>query len=181
MMINIEEHLGLARSIASKYYNATKNKYSYDEIESTAYIGLIKAANKFDESKGCKFSTYAMPTIIGEIRNMFRSDKWYFVKRNVPQEMLSLNFVVDSESNVELQEILVGEENTEENIVNLLLVKKLLELLGEREKQVIYLYFYKQKSQSDIAKIVNLSQPHVSRMIINSLNKMKLALGKMVI
>lgn len=172
-MVNIEEHLGLAKSIASKYYKAAKSKYSYDEIESTAYIGLIKAANNFDESKRCKFSTYAIPLIKFEIQRMFRDDKWYFVKRGVPQVMLSTNFMIDDTNNVEMQEILEDEESVEDNIVNRITAKMLFDLLNERDKKIVYLYFYKQLSQCQISENTGISQAHVSRIIRNSLKKMK--------
>lgn len=172
-MINVEDHLGLARKIASEYYRRTKGKYTYDEIESTAFMGLLKAVKNFNESRGFKFSTYATPTIKGEIQNMFRSDKWYFVKRGVPQEMLSVNFVIDSTNNIEMQDVLEDEENLEENLVNKMTVKKLFDLLTERDKKIVYLYFYKRLSQCQISDITGLSQTHVSRIIKNSLNKMK--------
>ena len=172
-MINIEDHLGLARKVAYQYYKMAKNKYSYDEIESAAFMGLIKAAKRFDETRGVKFSTYAMPTIKGEIQVMFRDDKWYFVRRGVPQEMLSTNFVIDPSNNTEMQDVLEDEENLEENLVNKITVKKLFELLTERDKRIVYLYFYKRLSQCQISEIVNLSQVSVSRIIKDSLNKMK--------
>lgn len=172
-MIKVEDHLGLARKVAYEYYRRSKGKYTYDELESTAYMGLIKAANNFDESKGFKFTTYAMPTIKGEIQRMFREDKWYFVKRNVPQEMLSLNFVIDSENNTEMQETLADEENIEENSINFVLVSELFKLLTPREKQVIYLYYYMNLSQSEISKNMGMSQPNVSRIMTKSLKKMR--------
>lgn len=172
-MINIEEHLGLARKVSYQFYKNSKNKYSYDEIESTAFLGLIEAAKKFDESRDVKFSTYAIHVITGRVKRMYRDDKWYFVKRGVPQEMLSVNFVINPSNNVEMQEILEDEENVEENVINKLTIKRLFNLLNERDKKIVYLYFYKQLSQSQISIITGLSQPHVSRIILNSLKKMK--------
>lgn len=177
-MINVEEHLNLARKIAWDYCRYFRDKYSYDEIESTAYVGLIKAANRFDESKEVKFSTYAGLVISNEIKRMARDDKWYFVKRGVSQKILSLNFVIDSENNIEMQDILMDEEDIEKNIVESLVIKNLLELLDRREREIIRLYFYKNMKQSEIAKIINLSQPHVARVIKNSLNKMRKELYK---
>ena len=172
-MVKTEDHLGLARKLAFEYYRRSKGKYTYDELESTAYMGLIKAANNFDESKGFTFATYAMSTIIGEVKRMFRDDKWYFVKRNVPQKMLSLNFVIDNTNNIEMQETLIDEGNVEENLINSVLVSELFKLLTPREKQVIYLYYYMDLSQSEISKNIGMSQPNVSRTIKNSLKKMR--------
>lgn len=172
-MINIEEHLGLARKVAYQFYKNSQSKYSYDEIESTAFLGLIEAAKKFDESRDVKFSTYAIHVITGRVKRMYRDDKWYFVKRGVPQEMLSVNFVIDPSNNVEMQDVLEDKENIEESIINSITVKRLFDLLTERDKKIVYLYFYKQLSQCRISEIVNLSQVSVSRIIKNSLNRMK--------
>ena len=172
-MINIEEHLGLARKVAFEYYRKLQEKYTYDELESTAYMGLIKAANNFNESKGFKFSTYAIPTIRGEISRMCRDDKWHFKKRGVPHEMLSLNVVVGKDNNIEIQDILEDQEDIEENLINSILVSQFYKLLTKREKQVVYLYYYMNLSQTEIAKNIEISQAHVSRIITDSLKKMK--------
>ncbi len=177
-MINVEEHLGLAMTIALKYYKRSKDKYTYDEIKSTAFLGLIEATKRFDETKGFKFPTYAIPFIEGRIKREFRDDKWYFVKRNVPQKMLSLNFVIDDTNNIEMQETLIGEGNVEENLINSALVSELFKLLTPREKQVIYLYYYMDLSQSEISKNTGMSQPNVSRIIKKSLKKMRKELYK---
>lgn len=172
-MVKAEEHLGLARKVAFEYYRCSKGKYTYDELESTAFIGLIKAGQRFDESKGVQFSTYAIPNIKWEIQKMFRDDKWYFVKRGVSQVMLSTNYVIDDTNNIEMQEILEDEENIEDNVVNRMTVKMLLNLLSERDKKIVYLYFYKQLSQCQISENTGISQAHVSRIIRTSLKKMK--------
>lgn len=172
-MINVEDHLGLARLIAHKYYNVVKSKYSYDEIESTAYMGLIRAANNFDESKGFKFSSYAIPTIAGEIKRMIRDDKWYFPKRFTPNTIISLNVIIEDTNGIEMQDTLEDECSTEENLVNSIFVSELFNLLTDHEREVMYLYFYKDKTQCDIAKIENISQVQVSRVINRSLKKMK--------
>ena len=172
-MIIVEEHLGLARKIAFQFYRNSKSKYSYDEIESTAFLGLIEAANNFDESRGFKFSTYAIPVITGRVKRMFRDDKWYFIRRGVPHEMRSLNFIIDTENNVELQDILEDEVNIEENVTNEITVKKLLASLTERDRNIVYLYYFKRLKQMEIAEIMNITQLSVSRIIKKSFEKMK--------
>ena len=68
--ISPEEHLGLARSCVARYVG---RGVEYDELYSAACLGLCKAAGGFDPSRGLCFSTYAVPVILGEIRQLFRS------------------------------------------------------------------------------------------------------------
>lgn len=175
-MINIEDHLGIARKVAFQHYRYLKDKYTYDEILSVAYEGLIKAANSFDESKGFKFTSYAFPTIVGAVKRMVRDDKWYFIKRGVKNEMLSLNFVIDNDNNIEMQDTLADEENIEEALVNSVLVSELFKLLTKKEKQVMYLYYYNNLSQKEISKCTGMSQSNVSRIMTSALKKMKIAM-----
>ena len=68
--ISPEDHLGLARSCAARYAG---RGIEYDELYSAACLGLCKAAAGFDPSRGLCFSTYAVPVILGEIRQLFRN------------------------------------------------------------------------------------------------------------
>lgn len=176
-MINVEDHLGLARKIAFQFYKNFKSKYTYEELESTAFLGLIEAAKNFDESRGFKFSTYAIPVITGRVKRMFRDDKWYFIRRGVPHEIRSLNFIIDTEHNVELQDILEDEVNIEENVINEITVKKLLASLTERDRNIVYLYYFKRLKQIEIAEIMNITQISVYKIIKKSLEKMKAELA----
>lgn len=114
-----------------------------------------------------------MPVITGRVKRMFRDDKWYFIRRGVPHEMRSLNFIIDTENNVELQDILEDEVNIEENVTNEITVKKLLASLTERDRNIVYLYYFKRLKQMEIAEIMNITQLSVSRIIKKSLEKMK--------
>jgi RNA polymerase sigma factor (sigma-70 family) len=63
-------NLGLAKAEANKYSN--KCPESFDDLCQVAFIGLIKAAERFDSSRGFAFSSYAVPLIQGEIRHYLR-------------------------------------------------------------------------------------------------------------
>ncbi len=65
----MEENLGLAHLCARRF--AGKG-VEYDDLFQAGCLGLMKAAERFDESRGLKFSTYAVPVILGEIRRLFR-------------------------------------------------------------------------------------------------------------
>jgi len=81
----VAQHTGLVKSVALRL------SYVYGEdvedLIQIGYIGLIKAIKGFDESKGFKFSTYAVPMIAGEIKSQLRDQGSIKVSRSVKQDM----------------------------------------------------------------------------------------------
>ncbi|MBC8586701.1 SigB/SigF/SigG family RNA polymerase sigma factor [Paratissierella segnis] len=71
--ILIEKHLYIAEILSKKYAN---RGIEYDDIYQVACIGLIYAIDRFDIDKGYEFSSFATPTIIGEIKKYFRDKGW---------------------------------------------------------------------------------------------------------
>lgn len=65
----VESNLGLVHSCANKFRG---RGVEYDDLFQAGCVGLIKAVDGFDDSKGFSFSTYAVPTILGEIKRIFR-------------------------------------------------------------------------------------------------------------
>lgn len=65
----VEKNLGLVHSCANRFRG---RGVEYDDLFQAGCVGLIKAADNFDESRGFSFSTYAVPVILGEIRRIFR-------------------------------------------------------------------------------------------------------------
>ncbi len=65
----IEKNLPLVHSLANRF---RRRGIDYEELYSAGCVGLIKACDNFDESRGLKFSTYAVPVILGEIKRLFR-------------------------------------------------------------------------------------------------------------
>ena len=68
----IREHAGLVKSVALRLSYACEEEL--DDIIQIGYIGLLKAARRFEPERGLKFSTYAVPKIAGEIRRFLRDD-----------------------------------------------------------------------------------------------------------
>ena len=65
----IEQNLGLAHACAGRFRG---RGIEYDDLYSAGCVGLVKAYDGFDDSRGLCFSTYAVPVILGEIRKLFR-------------------------------------------------------------------------------------------------------------
>ena len=63
------DNLGLVHSCANRFRN---KGIEYDDLFSAGCLGLVKAADGFDESRGFAFSTYAVPAILGEMKRLFR-------------------------------------------------------------------------------------------------------------
>ena len=76
----IEMNLPLVSSLSKKFLN---RGYDYEDIFQIGSIGLVKAINNFDLTYNVKFSTYAVPMIIGEIKRFLRDDGMIKVSRNV--------------------------------------------------------------------------------------------------
>ncbi|MGL4874506.1 MAG: RNA polymerase sporulation sigma factor SigF [Clostridium sp.] len=76
----IEMNLPLVSSISKKFLN---RGYDYEDIYQIGSIGLVKAIKNFDDSFKVKFSTYAVPMIIGEIKRFLRDDGIIKVSRNI--------------------------------------------------------------------------------------------------
>ena len=69
----VERFLPLARSIAKRYRKAEE---PFDDLLQVASLGLLKAIERFDPHNGATFSSYALPTMLGELRRHFRDRGW---------------------------------------------------------------------------------------------------------
>jgi RNA polymerase sigma-B factor len=78
-------HLGLVRYLAGKFANRGE---PIEDLVQVGTIGLIHAVDRFDPTRGNKFSTYAAPTIVGEIKRYFRDKSWNL---RVPRRLQELN------------------------------------------------------------------------------------------
>jgi len=203
----IEGNLRLVLSIIQKFTNRGEN---LDDLFQVGCIGLIKAIDNFDLNQNVKFSTYAVPMIIGEIRRYLRDNnsirisrslkdtaykalkiKERYVNENQKEPTLEeiaselsiskeeLTFALDSvQEPISLFEPVFqdstdalyvvdqvsDQKNTEGIWLEQIALKDALKKLTKREKEILYLRFYKGKTQMEVADIIGISQAQVSRL-----------------
>ena len=102
----IEDNIGLVHSIAKRFKGRGED---YDDLYQAGCVGLIKAVDNFDESKGFLFSTYAVPVIMGEIRRLFRDGGAVKVSRSLKEKSIKVQAVREKFIKKELREPTVNE------------------------------------------------------------------------
>lgn len=211
----INSNLRLVISVLRRFEN---RGYDLEDLFQIGTIGLMKAIDKFDLSLNVKFSTYAVPMIIGEIRRFFRDDNYIKVSRSVKE---TAYHVQKSREEIEIalgreatvQEIAQKLEIAEEQVVEAmeamraptsihetlfqdegnsilmldrikedppenLLVEKMnllqaVEKLPPYEKAIIVQRFFYDRTQTEIAALLGISQVQVSRIEKRALKLIK--------
>ena len=102
----ITENIGLVHSIANRFRNRGAD---YDDLFQAGCVGLIKAVDNFDESKGFAFSTYAVPVIMGEIKRIFRDGGAIKVSRSLKEKSIKVQAMRDKFLSENLREPTVSE------------------------------------------------------------------------
>ncbi len=85
----VMSHMNLVRFLANKFKNRGE---PLDDLVQVGYLGLLKAIDRFDPSRGLEFTTYATPTILGEIKRHFRDKGWSV---RVPRRLQELSAKVN--------------------------------------------------------------------------------------
>ncbi|MCL2372161.1 MAG: RNA polymerase sporulation sigma factor SigF [Defluviitaleaceae bacterium] len=217
----IKENSGLIWSVVKKF---SKRGYELDDLYQIGAIGLLKCIRKFDTSFDVKFSTYAIPMIIGEIKRFLRDDGMIKVSRPVKELATKSRYATEKLTNqlgrqptlnelakelgAETEDLVMALEagmdveslhatiyqgdgspiflidklaqNTDdsERTVNILALKQLINSLKPKERQVIILRYFQDKTQVDVAKIIGVSQVQVSRIEKKVLQALKIALSE---
>jgi len=222
----IIEYAGLVKLVAGRLSMYLGSNVEYDDLVGYGIFGLIDAIDKFDNSKGVKFETYASLRIRGAILDQIRKMDW--IPRSIRQKQKKLDQAYqyleaklgrvpcDEEIADEL-EITVDELETWENqtkVTNIIsldefmdqgtearmdkglittfaqperiveknelkeLLIQTLEILTEKEKKVIILYYYEELTLKEISRILEVSESRISQLHTKALQKMKMKLGK---
>ena len=102
----ISQNLGLVHTCARRFIG---RGIEYDDLYQAGCMGLVKAVDGFDDSRGLKLSTYAVPVILGEIRRLFRDGGTVKVSRSLKELSLKVTKERDAFQTREGREPTVGE------------------------------------------------------------------------
>jgi RNA polymerase sigma-B factor len=169
----IEQHLPLVRGLA---YRFVREGEQLEDLVQVGSVGLIKAVDRYDRRRGTSLTAYAVPTIVGEIRRHLRdgtqplrvprAQQALGPVRTVPLEV-EAGMTRDAAAERRLE---LGEER--------ILLQSGLRTLATRERRIVQLRYYGGLSQRRIATELGLSQVHVSRLLRESLGKLRAEIGQ---
>jgi RNA polymerase sigma-B factor len=161
----IERHLPLVRALARRY----AGEESLEELVQVGVIGLIKAVDNYDSTRGVALGAYAAPVISGEIRHHLR-DRCAPVR--VPRRMQADGHRVHAVALETLTETGHAADPAPE-AQDRLALSDALRALHPREREVVRLRFVEDLSQAQIAARTGLSQVHVSRTLRGALARLR--------
>ena len=209
----LQENSGLIWSVVRRFYGRGEQ----EDLYQLGAIGLLKCIEKFDFNYDVKFSTYAVPMIMGEIRRFLRDDGTIKVSRSLKElayraklleenilkaenrepsvtelanklsvEKEDLIFALESVKDVEslyaakrkedgsMQLIdQLADHSENEKMLERISLKEALTHLDAKERQIIIMRYFQDKTQTDVAKCIGISQVQVSRIEKRVLQQMK--------
>jgi RNA polymerase sigma-B factor len=215
----IERFLPLARKLARRYVQSSE---PYEDLVQVASLGLVKAVERFDPERGFAFSSFAVPTIVGELKRYFRDTAWALHVDRGAQERarkisdaqqklssktgriptvddlaqymemsqeevleglqtaeaygaVSLDAPLSSEDDEESSRLdSIGEDDERLGLVDdHATIFAAARHLPAREREILYLRFGEDLTQSEIAERVGVSQMQVSRLLRRSLQRLR--------
>jgi RNA polymerase sigma-B factor len=214
----IERFLPLARKLARRYVPSTE---PYEDLVQVASLGLVKAVERFDPDRGFAFTSFAVPTIVGELKRYFRDTGWALhVDRSAQERARKITDAQQQISartgrqptigqlaqylEVSEEEVLdglqtaeaygavsldapvagdddemssrldaIGDDDARLELINdQATIFQAARHLPQRERQILYLRFGEDLTQSEIADRVGVSQMQVSRLLRRSLHRL---------
>ncbi len=215
----IARFIPLARKLARRYVQSSE---PYEDLVQVASLGLVKAVERFDPARGFAFSSFAVPTIVGELKRYFRDTSWALhVDRGAQErarkitdaqqklgsrtgriptvdeiaqyleisqeEVLEGLQTAEAYGAVSLDAPMAGEDDEDGTRLDslgvedarLALVNDHATIFGAarhlpaREREILFLRFTEDLTQSEIAERVGVSQMQVSRLLRRSLSRLR--------
>ena len=216
----VSRFLPLARRLAARYHGAGE---PFDDLLQVASLGLVKAIDRFDHTRGVAFTTFAVPTISGELKRHFRDNSWaVHVPRGTRDLALKVHATIKEISehtgerppSEELAERLAMSERQVDDALGALgafdaisldgpaytgsepdgqsrgetvgavdhqyqlaedraTLQRALKQIPSRDRRVLQMRFIEDRTQSDIAARIGVSQMQVSRILRGALERLR--------
>jgi RNA polymerase sporulation-specific sigma factor len=209
----VQKNIRLVWSVVQRFLN---RGYEPDDLFQIGCIGLLKSVDKFDLSYDVKFSTYAVPMIIGEIQRFIRDDGTVKVSRSLKEMGNKIRRARDDLSKtlgrvptvneiaekleITAEEVVLAQEasrspssihetvyendgdpitlldqiaDSETKWFDKIALNEAIRTLDERERLIVYLRYFKDQTQSEVAERLSISQVQVSRLEKKILKIMK--------
>ena len=158
----LKEFRGMIKSIAIRYCRDEQD--IFDDLVVVGEIACFKALDSFDELKNTKLSTYLYGRIDGAIRDEVKT-KYKFFGRNMQSHPIPIADV-EAELSYDIDDIILNRNASEQ-------LKKSIESLSGKEKKVLWLKYWEEKTLPEIAKELNMSEPRVSQIHSKVIKKLK--------
>lgn len=215
----VQKNMRLVWSVVQRFLN---RGYEPDDLFQIGCIGLLKSVDKFDLSYDVKFSTYAVPMIIGEIQRFLRDDGTVKVSRSLKEMSNKIRKAKDELSKsygrvptvneiasfleITVDDVVMAQEasrapssihetvyendgdpitlldqiadSSETKWFDKIALKEAINGLEDRERLIVYLRYYKDQTQSEVALRLGISQVQVSRLEKKILQQMKDRMGE---
>ena len=216
----VQNNMRLVWSVVQRFLN---RGYEPDDLFQIGSIGLLKSVDKFDLSYDVKFSTYAVPMIIGEIQRFIRDDGTVKVSRSLKETGNKIRRAKDELSkqegrnptiheladrlNISPEEVVLAQEATrtpssihdtvyendgdpitlidqiadhssDTKWFDKIALNEAIQHLTDRERLIVYLRYYKDQTQSEVAERLGISQVQVSRLEKKILKEIRNQLGE---
>lgn len=212
----IASYMPLARRLAKRYDHG---RVPFEDLSQVAYIGLVKAVDRFDPEIGVSFASFAVPTITGELRRHFRDHSWALrVPRGLQEDVLKVRHATDDltehlgraptvselsrataldaeqiaealqaltakdttsldqpmsdtdgDSTATLGDLLGGDDDGFALVDDRTTIAPALRALPRRDREMLYMRFALDMTQSEIGQQLGCSQMQVSRLLRRAL------------
>lgn len=216
----VQRFMPLAQRLARRYYGGGE---PLDDLVQVACLGLVKAVERYDDRRGVAFSSYAIPTITGELKRHFRDNAWaVHVPRGIRERAIEVHTAsrkaversgrppaareLAQRLRLDEREVLSaleaytafdassldapafrGEDGSEqprsetigtidagyERAEERLTIRSAVRRLPVQERRVLHMRFAEERTQSEIAREIGVSQMQVSRIIRRTLSRLE--------
>ena len=191
----------------------------YEDLFQLGCVGFAKAINKFDTKFNVKFSTYAVPMILGEVKRYLRDEGYIKVSRSTKRQAseikkfiekyhcehshspsldliakefnmdiqdvvftldatrlpISIYDNADDDENLSLAEKISSDDDNLDTTLDKITLKKIISKLPPKERKIIFLRYFQDRTQMEIAQELGVSQVQVSRIENKILKDLKLS------